>query len=359
MATQLQGCAGARVRGCVNGLGRQELPEAVALAASAPAHQRNPRLERQPERDRDDLERLAVGRDPAVADVQSRPQATEGELQPAADVEPPMILRIGLALAAHRCARLEAREARPRGQVWLDDAGRGYRKPGNDVRVEAKVREVGIDARSAEPLEVEGRVNDLAAKAERAQRDTEVERAADGVSGLHCVLRVADGQGCAREDGELQRVADLRPRGTQRGERDEREEHRGADLHFAFSRGWWLDGSDEPSLHDAPPARCATLRRSGRTSFEPCAVARYLPAGSSQRGDAPMAIFTPRPLGVPLFMIDRTLSTLSTRAITMALALASVAPPAAAQATRPSGIDTTNFDRSVRPQDYFFRFVNG
>ena len=58
-------------------------------------------------------------------------------------------------------------------------------------------------------------------------------------------------------------------------------------------------------------------------------------------------------------MIDRTLSTLSTRALAVALALASVAPPAAAQATRPSGIDTTNFDRSVRPQDDFFRFVNG
>jgi len=58
-------------------------------------------------------------------------------------------------------------------------------------------------------------------------------------------------------------------------------------------------------------------------------------------------------------MIDRTLSTLSTRALAVALALASVAPPAAAQATRPSGIDTTNFERSVRPQDDFFRFVNG
>ena len=32
--------------------------------------------------------------------------------------------------------------------------------------------------------------------------------------------------------------------------------------------------------------------------------------------------------------------------------------PAAAQ-TRTSGIDTTNFDRSVRPQDDFFRYVNG
>src|SRR5215217_3851611 len=58
-------------------------------------------------------------------------------------------------------------------------------------------------------------------------------------------------------------------------------------------------------------------------------------------------------------MIDRTLSTLSTRVIGVALALAWVASSAAAQAARPSGIDTTNFDRSVRPQDDFFRFVNG
>ena len=47
------------------------------------------------------------------------------------------------------------------------------------------------------------------------------------------------------------------------------------------------------------------------------------------------------------------------RAIAAALALASVASPATAQSTRPSGIDTTNFDRSVRPQDDLFRFVNG
>ena len=48
-----------------------------------------------------------------------------------------------------------------------------------------------------------------------------------------------------------------------------------------------------------------------------------------------------------------------TRAVTAALALAAVAPRATAQSTRPSGIDTTNFDRSVRPQDDLFRFVNG
>jgi putative endopeptidase len=41
------------------------------------------------------------------------------------------------------------------------------------------------------------------------------------------------------------------------------------------------------------------------------------------------------------------------------VALASVASVASAQATRPSGIDTTTFDRSVRPQDDLFRFVNG
>src|SRR5256714_2472712 len=43
-----------------------------------------------------------------------------------------------------------------------------------------------------------------------------------------------------------------------------------------------------------------------------------------------------------------------------ALALAAVTAPASSQSsTRSLGIDTTNFDRSVRPQDDFFRFVNG
>ena len=42
-----------------------------------------------------------------------------------------------------------------------------------------------------------------------------------------------------------------------------------------------------------------------------------------------------------------------------AVALLSVASVASAQATRPSGIDTSTFDRSVRPQDDLFRFVNG
>jgi len=42
-----------------------------------------------------------------------------------------------------------------------------------------------------------------------------------------------------------------------------------------------------------------------------------------------------------------------------AVALMSVASVASAQTTRPSGIDTSTFDRSVRPQDDLFRFVNG
>ena len=58
-------------------------------------------------------------------------------------------------------------------------------------------------------------------------------------------------------------------------------------------------------------------------------------------------------------MIARTASPFLTRALTSALALACFASTATAQAARPSGIDTTNFDRSVRPQDDLFRFVNG
>jgi putative endopeptidase len=46
-------------------------------------------------------------------------------------------------------------------------------------------------------------------------------------------------------------------------------------------------------------------------------------------------------------------------AVAAALALAPAASTASAQSTRPSGIDTTNFDRGVRPQDDLFRFVNG
>jgi putative endopeptidase len=46
-------------------------------------------------------------------------------------------------------------------------------------------------------------------------------------------------------------------------------------------------------------------------------------------------------------------------ALAAALALAPATSTVSAQATRPSGIDTTNFDRTVRPQDDLFRFVNG
>src|SRR5215218_5298786 len=60
-------------------------------------------------------------------------------------------------------------------------------------------------------------------------------------------------------------------------------------------------------------------------------------------------------LGAP-YMAPR----LNSLALPLAVvALASVASVASAQATRPSGIDTTTFDRSVRPQDDLFRFVNG
>src|SRR5690242_5192532 len=46
-------------------------------------------------------------------------------------------------------------------------------------------------------------------------------------------------------------------------------------------------------------------------------------------------------------------------ALAATIALAASAAPLAAQAPRSLGIDTTNFDRSVRPQDDLFRFVNG
>src|SRR6476661_2620971 len=48
-------------------------------------------------------------------------------------------------------------------------------------------------------------------------------------------------------------------------------------------------------------------------------------------------------------------STISAAAVALAVG---IAPAAHAQSTS-LGIDTTNFDRSVRPQDDFFRFVNG
>src|SRR5690242_12063153 len=46
-------------------------------------------------------------------------------------------------------------------------------------------------------------------------------------------------------------------------------------------------------------------------------------------------------------------------AVAVVIALTAQAAPLVAQAPRSLGIDTTNFDRSVRPQDDFFRFVNG
>ena len=58
-------------------------------------------------------------------------------------------------------------------------------------------------------------------------------------------------------------------------------------------------------------------------------------------------------------MTARTVSPFVARALGSALALACITSNAGAQATRPSGIDTANFDRSVRPQDDLFRFVNG
>jgi predicted metalloendopeptidase len=54
---------------------------------------------------------------------------------------------------------------------------------------------------------------------------------------------------------------------------------------------------------------------------------------------------------------------MSSRQISLAfaatIALAAPTAPLVAQAPRSLGIDTTNFDRSVRPQDDLFRFVNG
>jgi putative endopeptidase len=45
--------------------------------------------------------------------------------------------------------------------------------------------------------------------------------------------------------------------------------------------------------------------------------------------------------------------------VSLTATLAALAGPVAAQAPRTLGIDTTSFDRSVRPQDDFFHFVNG
>src|SRR5258705_11767959 len=53
------------------------------------------------------------------------------------------------------------------------------------------------------------------------------------------------------------------------------------------------------------------------------------------------------------------LSRLITLTLVTTTALAGQAAPLTAQAPRSLGIDTANFDRSVRPQDDLFRFVNG
>jgi putative endopeptidase len=57
-------------------------------------------------------------------------------------------------------------------------------------------------------------------------------------------------------------------------------------------------------------------------------------------------------------MVQRTPPTLARLAAAAALAITTLALPAGAQKLT-SGIDTTNIDRSVRPQDDFYRFVNG
>ena len=44
---------------------------------------------------------------------------------------------------------------------------------------------------------------------------------------------------------------------------------------------------------------------------------------------------------------------------TVAIVVAIALPAGAQTSGRTLGIDTTNFDRSVRPQDDLFRFVNG
>ena len=55
----------------------------------------------------------------------------------------------------------------------------------------------------------------------------------------------------------------------------------------------------------------------------------------------------------------RALWSLVERPLVASLGLALLGGVASAQTTRPSGIDTTTFDRGVRPQDDLFRFVNG
>ncbi|HEU6452509.1 MAG TPA: hypothetical protein VFT57_13905, partial [Gemmatimonadaceae bacterium] len=63
-------------------------------------------------------------------------------------------------------------------------------------------------------------------------------------------------------------------------------------------------------------------------------------------------------------MLQRTLTTAARSTAALALAASLAAPasaqmPAAHASQLSSGIDTTTFDHSVRPQDDFFRYVNG
>jgi putative endopeptidase len=61
----------------------------------------------------------------------------------------------------------------------------------------------------------------------------------------------------------------------------------------------------------------------------------------------------------PSHMNFRSMSSPARLTLAGALAIGSLAVSAAAQAPRSSGIDTASFDRSVRPQDDLFHFVNG
>src|SRR6185369_3306185 len=64
------------------------------------------------------------------------------------------------------------------------------------------------------------------------------------------------------------------------------------------------------------------------------------------------------PYGDPTSMTSRC-SLAQRMGVAAFVALTAGVSTSATAQTRTSGIDTTNFDRSVRPQDDFFRFVNG
>ena len=65
------------------------------------------------------------------------------------------------------------------------------------------------------------------------------------------------------------------------------------------------------------------------------------------------------PLSITVCSALRTAMRSTVRvAALLSVACIALSTPAGAQ-RRTSGIDTTNFDRSVRPQDDFFRYVNG